>query len=334
MARTTTPTPKNKESQLNVAEIAKGQAALQAVALLDSQNAGLSNAQTDEVFASGVDIGRLEAMNFLITVSESAILGVYENVKKSKAYLHMRNPQSVHGEHFQDLEEFCKIKLGKSYARLRAIAGNRDAVGADAFEQASRIGLQQRDFNAIKALPAPDRELVRRAVEDASSREEVIDLLQELASNSAAAQSDLTNKVEEAQEEVLAKEQVIADKDKKINKLEAKLKVIQAHKPDERWLVLQQEATALMNDALGCLRGQMRMAFKAIREHANKHDETGCDLFMAGLLGQVQADVHALRDEFMLPDVSGAMDQEALAAIAGMEAMEAAEKQAKTGKAK
>jgi hypothetical protein len=37
---------------------------------------------------------------------------------------------------------------------------------------------------------------------------------------------------------------------------------------------------------------------------------------MAGLLGQVQADLHALREEFALPDVSGAADAELVADMA------------------
>lgn len=315
MARTAAATPKNKESNLNSVAVADGQAALQATAMLDSQNAGLSNAQTDEVFASGVDIGRLESMSFLATVAESAALGIYENVKKSKAYLYLRNPESGDGRHFQDLEEFCQVKLGKSYRRMRELLSNKNSVGQAAFEQASRIGLQQRDFNAIKALPAPERELVRRAVEDANSREEVIELLQELASNSAAARANLAAELDDVKKDILTKEELLAERDKKITKLQGQLKVIKAHTPDERWLVLQQEATALMRDALGCVHGQMRSAFKAIDEHANEVPEENCKLFMAGLLGQIQQRLTELRQEFDLPDVSIAIDQQLIAEL-------------------
>ena len=109
----------------------------------------------DEVLAAGIDLGRLEAMDFLATVANSAILAIYENVKKSKAWRLLRNPTSGNGCQFESLEEFCEVKLGKSYRRMRQLAADRNLIGHEAFEQAERLGLHQRDYNAIKALPAP-----------------------------------------------------------------------------------------------------------------------------------------------------------------------------------
>ncbi len=42
----------------------------------------------DEVLAAGIDLGRLEAMDFVLTVTSSASLSIYENIKKSKAWRH------------------------------------------------------------------------------------------------------------------------------------------------------------------------------------------------------------------------------------------------------
>ncbi|PAT41189.1 hypothetical protein CK623_02815 [Vandammella animalimorsus] len=89
------------------------------------------------------------------------------------------------------MDEFCEVKLGKSYKRLQAIAANRNLIGQEAFEQAEKLGLRQVDYNAIKALPAPDQELIRRAVEEAKSRDEVLDVLQELAARNAKAREKL-----------------------------------------------------------------------------------------------------------------------------------------------
>ena len=301
---------------MNDVVVRQGQDALQAVAFENTQSAGLTNAQADDVFASGADIGRLEAMNFMLTVSEGAILSIYENVKKSKAYLHLRNPESADGQHFESLDDFCRVKLGKSYARMRELLANKNTVGFAAFEQAGRIGLQQRDFNAIKSLPAPDKELVRRAIEDASSREEVLELMQELASNAAGTQQQLQTALEDAAKELTAAEQVATVKGQTIDKLRRQLNVIQAEKPAERWLTLQKEATALMNDALGCIHGQLRAALKAIDAHAKELPDENCELFMAGLVGQVQMYVTELRDQFNLPDLSTAADLQAAAEVA------------------
>ena len=115
-------------------------------------------------------------------ISDGLLLTSYENVKKSKAWKLIRNKS---GEIFPSLDAFCAERLGFSSRRLSQIQSNRDILGQEAFTQAEQLGLRQIDYNAIKALPAPDQELMRRAVEEAQSRDEVLDLLQELAARHA-----------------------------------------------------------------------------------------------------------------------------------------------------
>jgi hypothetical protein len=67
-----------------------------------------------------------------------------------------------------------------------------------------------------------------------------------------------------------------------------------------------------MNDAIGCIRGQIRASLIALTNHT----EDDHSIFMAGLLGQMQADLNALREEFNLPDVSSAADQALAAEVA------------------
>lgn len=179
------------------------------------------DAEADGILAAGIDLGRLEALDFIATVANSAILPIYEKVKKSKAWVNLRNPQSSNGSNFESLEQFCKVKLGKTYGRLQHLVANRNLIGQEAFEQAERLGLHQRDYNAIKALPAPDQELVRRAVEEAQSRDEVIDLMQELAvrhaqvNEAAAEEKKQLQQDHEYASEQLEKERTRADKAEK-----------------------------------------------------------------------------------------------------------------------
>lgn len=141
--------------------------------------------EADEILAAGVDLGRLEALDFIAVTANTASLAVYESVKKSKAWRYLRNPQSADSANFETLEQFCDVKLGKSYRRLQTLLGQKSLIGQQAFEQGERIGLRDVDYNAIKSLPAPEHELIRRAVEEAQSRDEVLDLLQELAARHA-----------------------------------------------------------------------------------------------------------------------------------------------------
>jgi hypothetical protein len=148
------------------------------------QDSALSHDQMEAVLAAGIDLGQLHASIFFTTMGETACLASYENVKKSKAWKIFKNPNNPTGGKFESLDEFCRAKLGKSYNRLQALASNRNVIGQEAFEQAEKMGLRQVDYNAIKALPAPEQELIRRAV-GTQSRDEVLDLLQELCARHA-----------------------------------------------------------------------------------------------------------------------------------------------------
>jgi hypothetical protein len=120
---------------------------------------------------------------------------------------------------------------------------------------------------------------------------------------------ELRANLREARADKIADEKLIADKSAKINKLSRHIHKVT---PDQVLLEIQKEATEHMNDALGCIRGQIRASLIALTNHT----EDDHSIFMAGLLGQMQADLNALREEFNLPDVSSAADQALAAEVA------------------
>lgn len=279
-----------------------------------AQDAALSVSETEELLALGKTVGQMEMAAFFGNISDTAALAAFENVKKSKAWRHLRGSD---GEIFPSLEQFCRERLGFSERRLRQVVANRALLSQEVFEQAERIGLRQVDYNAIKALPAPDQELVRRAVEESKSRDEVIDLLQELAVRHAQTRSER----DEALADKQATEQVLADKNKRIDQLRAAQKRINAEPPDERSAAIQAEAASMAADLQGRLQGMLRQAFLAVVNSGEERDQHS--IFLAGLIGQLQARVTELRDEFDLPDLSTAADDEPgidMAALAVLEA--------------
>jgi hypothetical protein len=148
--------------------------------------------QAEAILAAGIDIGRIDALGFLRCVADSAMLAVFEKVKKSKAW---RNIKTCDGRSFENLEDFCEAKLGRSYRRLQEIASNRNALGQEAFEQAEQLGLRQIDYKLLKALPAPKQEIVREALTDGASKEEVQRALRELAAADQKEIDDLTDRL-------------------------------------------------------------------------------------------------------------------------------------------
>lgn len=82
--------------------------------------------------------------------------------------------------------------------------------------------------------------------------------------------------------------------------------------PDEELAGLKKEATDRQNLAVASVRGDLRQALIALRNYG----DDDCNVFMAGLVGEVQVCLRELRDEFHLPDVSTAAEVEQLAEIA------------------
>lgn len=116
---------------------------------------------------------------------------------------------------------------------------------------------------------------------------------------------ELRNALREARAEAVAKDEVLADKNKLLDAERAKVKRIQAAPPDERLDQLRKEVTAIANDARGAIIGQLRAGLTALQAH---HQEAGGDsvIWAAGVLGQLFKDLTIVRDEFDLPDLAGA----------------------------
>lgn len=269
-----------------------------------AQASALTDAQNDEILAAGMDLGRLEALDFVATIATTAKLAIYENVKKSKAWRFLRNTGSGDGRHFESLDEFCEVKLGQSYRRLRELTLNRNTIGQEAFEQAERIGLRQVDFNAIKALPAPDQELISQALRAEATKDEVLNTLQELAARHAKEKEALLKDMREVEAERQADKDLLETKNKRIDKLEKEVRRIEKLEPDEALALVQKEAASHCMDALGLIRGQFRLSLKTLAEHKAE------PIYMAGLVGQLVAELHVVREEFGLPDLSDAEDKQ------------------------
>lgn len=130
----------------------------------------------------------------------------------------------------------------------------------------------------------------------------------ELALDDVATMSvkELRAAVREERAERKAQEELAAEKSKRIDTLKRQLKRIQAAPPDEELAELKKEAAAIANDAQGLVMGALRQAVLQLSHHGEERGQH--DVFLAGLVGQVQASLTQLRHEFGLPDVSTAAD--------------------------
>ena len=125
--------------------------------------------------------------------------------------------------------------------------------------------------------------------------------------------SQLRAALRESRKEKDAVEKVLSDKNAANDKLHAQLKRIETLPAETALEKTMQEATAITRDALGAIRGGVRQALAALNDAPDGADKS---VFMAGLVGQIQADLNALREEFNLPDVSNAADAQLAAEVA------------------
>ena len=262
--------------------------------------------EKDAVLAAGIDLGRIEAMDFVATVATHLMVTTYESVMKSKSWKYLRNPKSGDGSPYSSLEEFCEVKLGRSYRRLRELLANKKSLGQEAFEQAEQIGLRQSDYNVIKALPAPKQEIIKEALTEGASKEEVQRALRELAAADQKEIEALQEKLEDADARVLAEEGLHKSTKGQLATANKKLKRIETEDPDATLIELTKEAQGYATEALGMIRGRVRAALEALAEHHNQHGDDAVRVNMAGMLGQLQAELKALRDQYNLPDVAEA----------------------------
>ncbi|MDR1850133.1 MAG: hypothetical protein LBQ75_08840 [Zoogloeaceae bacterium] len=139
-----------------------------------------NEANLEEIAQTFEAVGAVKAFEFTRYVASTASISAYEKLKESKGWRFMRPLKGATRRAYESLEEFCEDRFGLSLRRMQELVANRQTIGEELYDKAEQLGIRQKDYAAIKALPAPDKELVRRAVEDAQSREEVISILEEV----------------------------------------------------------------------------------------------------------------------------------------------------------
>ena len=257
--------------------------------------------QQDQV-SSAFDLGRFvgvaQLARTMSNFSAAAEIRAFEEINKSKAFKHLpiKHPDGSFRP-AENIDEFCRLMFGRGYKAMSDSKVMLQQLGEEAYENVQRLGLNRAQLRLLLTLPENEREAVEEAMQ-ASGKDEVVTLIQSLANKLDETQV----KVEELKGELKATEEISAEKTQRIEALQRETKRIVAAPPDKVLAELQAEATRLHNDLRGGIVGQLRQALVELHKHGNLHSERPL-VFMAGLVGQLQADLLALRDEFGLPEV-------------------------------
>jgi len=176
------------------AKAERGQMMLTAEGLLrDMLEGGVADAFTA--------LGRIQAATVSATVADTMLAQTYINLQKTGCYkgIPYRKPDGS-AETVSTLDEFCEAFLGKTARRLRQLASNLHLLGEEMYEAAEAAGFRQRDYNALKALPADDQEAVRLALAS-DDKDKAIEVLSDLVTRQAAQKDQAQREAQAARKE-------------------------------------------------------------------------------------------------------------------------------------
>lgn len=198
-------------------------------------------------------LGRIEGMDFLRRVGDVAIAQTFVEVRESKAYKGLPYKDADGNlRHVEDFDEFCKAFFGKSYTRCYELSKNLHLLGPELYESAERIGFKARDYAALKALPESEQEIVKTALA-AESKEQVLDILQDLAARHQSERQAAKKQAEELKADLEARDKIIEDKSAKVDKLAIELEKIKSLPPNKQEalrLEREQEAAKKLTTAV------------------------------------------------------------------------------------
>ncbi|MDA8254168.1 MAG: hypothetical protein M0Z99_00785 [Betaproteobacteria bacterium] len=276
-------------------------AVAEAHALTVAEDQQAQDIERNMVFEAGQRVGGVNSALFLRACADRVVVEEFDKLSKNKAYRAVQfRDESGNLRRCADLDEFCKLYFGSAYRTVKELSDNYHLVGAELYERAEKLGFKRDDYRSIKALPAGDQEIIKQAIAT-EDRDQVIDLLQEMAARHASEKAALTAQAKEAEETAEARDQVVKSKEAKITTLEEanhKLKRrIEKMTPDEVGQQLRDEVGQFAFAAEAEILGNLRAGFQALADHADANNCTH-ENFMSGCLAQIEGALLTVRGEF------------------------------------
>lgn len=190
---------------------------------------------------------------------------------------------------------------GQFVARLDVLGLER-SVAVRFMQAATKFSNAATSQHLVKAIGSQSKLFEMLVLDDEQIEElELTGQTGELSLDDVATMSvkELRAALRESRAEREPTEAVLSKKNQRIDQLERAQERIAKLPPDEELEKLQQEATTHLLAAQGAIRGQLRAALIALQNHQEDNST-----FMAGMVGQLMADLTLLRDEFNLPSLA------------------------------
>ncbi|WP_256815371.1 MULTISPECIES: hypothetical protein [Pseudomonas] len=236
---------------------------------------------------------------FSLTVSTSKLAFVKEN----KLYRGLQGKRSADGQQFSGTwDDFCSL-LGRSRQQVDEDIANLRALGEEALDSMSRMGIGYRELRQYRKLPEDQKSALLEAAKS-GDKEAFVDLAEELIAKNTKDKEALAQQLDNVNADYEAQSKVLADTSSKLQdtklELEKTRRLVAARTPDEKITAIREEATKLATEAEVAVACKLRPAVEALVAHA---DEEGADhrAVIAGLLAQVERAVSSIRLEYGIP---------------------------------
>lgn len=306
MARNTTPTPASREVPANEVAIAEEVKSANQLASVMRLQSDLQANYGEERDLLNQLLGQAQMADAFTKFSKTVLTSKLAFVKENKLYQQLKGKKTQDGLDFSGTwAEFCNL-LGFTPEHANESIANLNQFGSDALESMSSMGIGYRELRQYRKLPE-DQKLALLEVAKTGDKSEFLDLAEELIARHTKEKADLSRQLEESakEHEATAKRLEVVTEQKA--EAEAKAARIAVMTPDKSLADLQTKATKISNTAAGAIKGEVRQALLKLNEMPPSASRT---VFAAGLLGTLQAEINALREEFGLPDIASAAERE------------------------
>ena len=244
-------------------------------------------------------VGQIEGIEFTRRVADVAVAQIFESLRNSGKYkgLPYRDAEG-NTRRVASLDEFCEVKLRRSYRRCLDLSQNLRSLGPELYEASEHLGLRNIDYKALRALPGDEQAVIKAAIEENKPREDLIDLIQEMAVRHHQERTARQATIDEQDATIKAKDAVIETKAAKIAELDARNQRVRTLPPNQmaREIRFELEGYAI---AVECgIVNQLVPAIAALKAQLG----TAADAYLRGVLGNIETRLAEAREAHDIED--------------------------------
>tara|TARA_R110002033_G_scaffold17587_1_gene47662 strand:- start:9779 stop:10759 length:981 start_codon:yes stop_codon:yes gene_type:complete len=186
----------------------------------------VSGEKLAEMASASILVGRIQMANAVKQFASVGSLQILKNVKETKDYKNLKGLKLPNGEILTGTwEEFCKL-IGESKSSVDERLKNLELFGKEALEAMQAIGMGIRDLRRLRQLPENElKAIVDGEQLTVDSKEEALDIIEEMAAKHRAESNKLNDKIEHLSLDSKASDQLLEKKGKQIQDLEKALEI-------------------------------------------------------------------------------------------------------------